>query len=384
MTLILGFISFACSAADIEVEIAPHSVINQTPSSVVTVTVRNVGAAAVYIPKSLSPLYTPGDHLMTRVFEVTNSEGSEAAFTGRMVKVAPRDPDTFFFKIDAGQSMSQDVDLAVDYDLAAGGAFNVSYDQAYTKAVHTDANDEIDSPLEYQASQPATIWLGPPVSPSHSRKFARLLTPVSSDGQPCTDVQLSTIRSAVSLAYNVSTKALNGIKALYTVVEGQKENGDKTYQGRIAADNAYSYWFGVPQNTGQLYSSVPSYTDYWKVDDDFVMMHFMNSVVLRVGNGRYLCGCPRYDMRTAAWTIPQSQTITFCEGFFNLKQIDGIYDSQVLTIIHELSHFVDGWGPGTGDYAYGRTWAHNLAVSSKHKAARNADNVAYYESTYIQ
>lgn len=381
--LLSGVISFACGATDIAVQISPHSVIDQTPSSVVTVTVHNMTADAVYIPKSLSPLYTPGDHLMTKVFDVADSSGNEASFIGRMVRVAPRDPETFFFRIEPGQSMSHDVDLAADYDLSAGGAFNVSYDQAYTKTVHTDANDEIDSPLEYQGGHPATVWVGPAVSPRQSRKFSRLLTPVTSDGQQCTDAQLSTIRSAVSLAYSVSMNSLNGIKALYTVVEGRKENGDATYQGQISADNAYTYWFGAPQNTGKQYASPPSYTDYWKVDDDFVMMRFMNSVTVRIGNGRYFCGCPRYDARTAAWTIPESQTITFCEGFFNLKQIDGFYDSQVLTVIHEVSHYIDWTGPGTGDYAYGRTWAHSLAVSSKHKAVRNADNIAYYESTYI-
>lgn len=160
--LILGSAAFNAESSDINVQIVPHSVVNQTSSSVVTVTVHNISASAVYIPKSLSPLYTPGDHLMTRLFNIADSSGKDVTFTGRMVRVAPREPDTFFFKIEAGQSMSQDLDLSADYDLSKGGTFQVSYSQGYTKAVHTDDQGEIDSDFAYQDSDVAAVWISPP------------------------------------------------------------------------------------------------------------------------------------------------------------------------------------------------------------------------------
>lgn len=143
-------------------QIAPHSIVNQTSSSVVTVTVQNNGTDAVYTPKSLSPFYKPGDHLMTKLFKVADSSGKDVTFTGRMVRVAPREPDTFFFKIEAGKSISQDVDLSADYDLSKGGTFQVSYSQGYTKAVHTDDQGEIDSDFDYQDSEVAAVWISPP------------------------------------------------------------------------------------------------------------------------------------------------------------------------------------------------------------------------------
>lgn len=381
--LIPFFISFSCIASDIDVQIAPHSLVNQTSSSVVTVTVTNTGTNAVYVPKSLSPFYAPSNHLMTKIFKVTDASGKEVPFTGRMVRVAPRDPDTYFFKIDAGKSMSQDIDLSTDYDLTTAGTFQVSYTQGYTLTIHMDADGEIDSDYNYQASQSVSIWIAPPKTGASSHSMALSQPTQTSDGQQCTSAQTTTIRAAALEAYNVSLNALQGIETLYTVVQSEDSSGTPIYQGRIKDDATYTTWFGPTQNTGGVYYSKPSYTDYWRTNVDFEMIHFMNSIALRIGAGNYLCGCPGYDSRTAAWTIPQTRTITFCEGFFNLKQSDGFYDSQVLTLIHEVSHYVDTWGEGTGDYAYGHQGARSLAAKDKFNAVKNADNIMYYEGTYI-
>lgn len=191
IALILSFVAFESVASDIDVQIAPHSVLNQTSSSVVTVTVRNTGAGKVYIPKSLSPFYTPGNHLMTNLFKVNNASGKEVPFTGRMVRVAPRDPDTFFFVIAPGQSMSQDIDLSADYDLTATGTFQVSYVQSYATTVHTDDEGEIDSEFNYQSSVPVSVWISPPTTGVASHRGTSLQalatssvqTSVTSDGQ---------------------------------------------------------------------------------------------------------------------------------------------------------------------------------------------------------
>lgn len=379
--------SVESGASAIDVQIAPHSVVNQTPSSVITVTVKNTSGGVVYIPKFLSPFYTPDGHLMTKLFDVKDASGKEVTFTGRMVRVAPRDPDTFFLKMEAGQSMSQDIDLSADYDLTAGGTFQVSYTQGYSVTVHTDDRGEIDGDFYFQASQSATVWIDPAMAhavTAVSHSMTSLQAPQALGSQQCTSEQLTTIRSAALAAYNVSYNALQGIKALYVVVEGQDSSGTTTYQGRIKDDATYTTWFGPTQNTGEVHYAEPRYDQYWDTDVDFEMIHFMNSISLRIGAGTYLCGCPGYDSRVAAWTIPQTQTINFCDGFFNLKQIDGGYDSQVLTVIHEVSHYVDMWGGGTGDYAYGRGAARVLATNDKFLAVRNADNIMYYEGTYVR
>lgn len=367
----------------IEVRIDPHSKSGVTSSSTVTVTVQNVGEATVYIPKPLSPFYAVDDHMVNKLFSVVDAAGDEVPFTGRYVRMIPEDPDWYLLKIEAGHSLSQEIDLSKDYDLSSGGTFQVSYRQGFTRDVHTDSRGQIDSEFEYQASGSATIW----IDPSTAGRLKRVSTLWSgpADGQQCDSTQYSIIHQATARGWSVALDAIKGIESLYSVKEGKDDHGNTIYRGQINPDNAYTYWFGAPENKTQAYFVEPKIVDYWKSNDDYLMMRFMNSIGLRLGTGTFYCGCdPRYDERSAGWTDPAARKVTLCNRFFRMKFVDGAYDSQVLTILHEVSHYVDGWGPGTGDYTYGMYPSHSLARKNRHEAVKNADNIMYYMGTYIR
>lgn len=373
---------WAAVGNNIDVQLISHSTEGEVSSSVITVLIRNVGDVPVLVPKPLSPLETPADHLMTNLFSVKNSRGEVVKFIGRFVRVIPDDPDRYFIKISPGQSASKEIDLAKDYDLTSGGTFVVSYDQNYSLGYTLSERGEISSDPKFQKSQEAKVWVSTPAgSVDHHNALS---INASEPSYQCTSDQLNTIRVATINAYTlVSNKAQPGITSLFFVKKTKNAKGEDIYLGQLKQDNTYDYWFGPALNDTQPYYFEPRYTDFVSSNDDYVMMGYMRSIALRLGAGSSLCGCDSaYDPRTAAWTDQQNQVVHYCDAFFKLKLSDGPYDSQILTVIHEVSHFIDRWGGGTLDAAYGRIGAHALATSDRTKAVRNADNITYYIGSF--
>lgn len=340
----------------------------------ITVTLKNRGSSTLYLPKALTPLYTPDDHLMTNVFRLIDDQGRSPAFIGRYVHVLARDADAYYARIAPGEELSHELNLTSDYSLVPGNHYTISYEQPYAHGYQEDEHGNISDDASRVRSNEIDIVASMDVPTSQSR--AR---PQTSSGQ-CTEDQMKAVGAARSESYQWVTKALSHLKGLYFVELGKNEFGTTTYSGRLKQDNIYDYWIGPADNNGAPYLSRPSYTNYWRDNDDFVMMNSLSSVALRIGGESYLCGCPStYPWNTAAWTQTAPRNIIhLCDYFFSLPTSDGAYDSQRLTIIHEISHFVDSWGAETADYAYGRDEAHAHTTSNREQAVRNADNLMYF------
>lgn len=364
----------------LSVQIDSQSQQSHSASNRITVTIRNVGDHAVYLPRHRTPLFTPENHLMGNLFEVRGDDGMSAKFIGRYVRISPIDPSSYFERIDPGQSLSHDVDLAADYDLSAGRHYTVRYSQAFALDIKMDARGEIAR--TFDAEEPSNM--AEFVADNGLALLMKNEAALVDAGGVCTADQTNQIWAARYLAGGLILKANKEIQGLFTIKEGKDEFGNTTYVGQIKQDNAYAYWFGSPDNNNnQVYLSKPSYTDYWRDDDDFVMMRNINALYLRIGAEGYLCGCSSsYPPTTAAWTNTTTNTINLCDRFFALPKSDGPYDSQLLTIIDEYSHFVDSWDTATGDFAYGMSGAHDLATRNRKEAVRNADNVMYYIGTF--
>lgn len=361
----------------LDVQLIPHSKSPNLASSVITVTIRNVSGATVYLPKVSTPLFTPDDHLQNNVFDVTDSKGHIAPFIGRYVHVIPGEPDSYFLKLRPGESLSHDLDLAADYDLSNGGTFTVKYDQQYSTDVLVGARGDIESPSIFEPSEVVHVYVG------RANKAALLVPAVANPGTVCNSDQMKSIGAALGASIPLVLKAYQGITALYYNEQGTDQYGQKSYTGKLKQDNSYTYWFGAPENKNTPEPSTRNYTQFWKDSDDYVMMYTMNSVYLRLPGGKFLCACPAtYDPRSAAWTESPTRTVHICDFFFTLPASDGPYDSQVLTVIHEVSHYADSYAPPTGDYIYGRTGSHDLTTGNRSRAVRNADNIMYYIGTY--
>lgn len=372
--------AFAQERPALSVQIHSQWQQSRSASNRITVTIRNVSDHAVYLPRHRTPLFTPENHLMGNLFEVTGDDGASAKFIGRYVRISPIDPSTYFERIDPGQSLSHDVDLAADYDLSSGRHYTVHYSQAFARDVKLDARGEIARTFDAQVPSNIAEF----IADGGLALLMKNQATVADAGKVCTADQTSQIWAARAPAGGLILKATKAIEGLFTVEEGKDQFGNTTYKGQVKQDNAYAYWFGSPDNdNNKVYLSRPSYTDYWKDDDDFVMMRNISTLYLRIGAEGYLCGCSsEYPEATAAWTNTTSNTINLCDRFFSLPKSDGPYDSRLLTIIHEYSHFVDSWDSATADYAYGMSGAHDLATIDRTQAVRNADSVMYYIGTF--
>jgi len=142
--------AFAQERPTLSVQIDSHWQQSRSASNRITVTIRNVSDRAVYLPRHRTPLFTPENHLMGNLFEVTGDDGASARFIGRYVRISPVDPSTYFERIDPGQSLSHDVDLAADYDLSSGRHYTVRYSQAFARDVNLDARGEIARTFDAQ------------------------------------------------------------------------------------------------------------------------------------------------------------------------------------------------------------------------------------------
>ncbi|QWT22344.1 hypothetical protein KPL74_10130 [Bacillus sp. NP157] len=156
----------ASAAQMLDVQVIGRSISNSAPSSVVTVTIRNIGNVPAYLPKPFTPTVTPDGHLQNNLFDVRDRTGQPAPFIGRYVKVIPDDPDTYYLKLLPGQFVTHDLDLAADYDLSRGGVFSAAYEQRFTTEVRQDARGEITSKEFVQKSEIATVRAGNQTRPS--------------------------------------------------------------------------------------------------------------------------------------------------------------------------------------------------------------------------
>lgn len=130
-----------------------------TSPSTISVTVRNMTDATLYLPKYRTPLFTPAGHLMGNVFDVLDEHGEKANFTGRYIRISPSDPDAFYGAIGPGEIQSHIVDLAVDYQLAPGKHYKISYVQPVSRTIHLDSLGEASGPEESATSNEVAIEL---------------------------------------------------------------------------------------------------------------------------------------------------------------------------------------------------------------------------------
>jgi hypothetical protein len=361
---------------ELEVSLEDASRPSMWSNGTISVMLKNNGKSTIYLPRVHTPLYTPENHLMNNVFKVVDERGDAAKFIGRHVRVLPEDGDSYYGRLAPGETLSHEVDLTADYKLLPGTRYELSYEQSYAYGYSQEdgGRGQLKDNRLMEPSNTITFTYMP------RKESAQTHRAEPDPAKECTTEQYSAISAATLDAHVWVSKARTRIENLYFVELGKDDLGNTTYSGRLKQDNVYDYWFGAARNQAEPYLSRPSYTDYWRKDDDYLMMKSLNSVGLRLGGEAYLCGCPStYPWNTAAWTQTEPRNIIhLCDRFFELPVSDGAYDSQRLTIIHEVSHFVDYRGGETADYVYGRNGAHELTTSNRSNAVKNADNLMYF------
>jgi len=292
----------------------------------VTVSVTNTNRH----PVNLLRWQLPADEVESALFNITR-DGERVAYTGPLVKrAAPGAAD--HVRLDAGATLSYEVELTAAYDLSRSGRYAVEY---ASRGRHGANAAEL-------RSEPLYLWLE---GRSDKGQAAPAAPPVSAAASiaytgNCSASQQSTLVSAVAAATTYA-------------------NGAATYLGGTAsATQRYLKWFGAFSNSGWNTAS-----------GHFASIHSAFTTQALTLD----CKCKKPS--TYAYVYPsQPYKIYLCGAFWNAPMTGT--DSKGGTLIHEMSHF--SVVAGTDDWAYGQSAAAALAISDPVKALDNADSHEYF------
>ena len=280
----------------------------------------------------------PGDELDSALFTITHDSGQVARYTGRIVKRAAPDANDMV-RIEAGATLSYEVELTSLYDLSRNGRYAIEY---ASREGHGQSNQAL------QSAAPIYLWL----EGRSAKTSAALAAPPAAQAAKslafvrCTASQSTAITQAVTDAGTLSGGALSYLTAGTT-------------------GTRYTTWFGS-YDAGR-YGAVQS--------------HFSNlNSVFNTAAITVDCSCKRKTVY-AFVTKSNPYYITVCGAFWTAPPLGT--DSKAGTLIHEVSHFTIV--ADTDDWAYGQTNARALAISDPVKAIDNADSHEYFaENTPFQ
>eukprot|EP00128_Syssomonas_multiformis_P011962 Colp12_sorted_trinity150504_noHs@260 len=310
----------------------------------VDVKLENPTDEVLYVLKFRTPLY---GFLTSDVFEIVDSFGNPATYTGMLVKWA--DPtEESYQSIYPGQTISQVIDISKAYHLSSSGVHKIAYKglahvgkaEMAKKRSLLEFAMLISEPAQFEVLNPLPRIIGTPFAIFNESLVGATIGYDST----CTSSDKSSLPGVISTAASMSSSSLS-------------------YLNAQSCTGPYVTWFGTYDAT--RYSTVKS--------------HFSKiASQLSSGTMKIACHDPQCPANTYAFVYPtdSSYTIHLCGAFWSAPS--GAYreDSQPGTIIHETSHF-NTMG-GTRDYQYGSSGAKSLAKSNPSQAIMNADNHEYF------
>jgi peptidyl-Lys metalloendopeptidase len=297
---------------------------------VVTVTVTNTTRHPVHV----LAWQLPSDEVEGALFKITR-DGEAVRYTGPLVKRAAAQAADHV-RIDAGATLSYEVELSAAYDLSRNGRYAVEY---ASRGAQGAKAAELKSETLY-------LWLegrsGKGVAQAAPAPAAAATTYTS-----CSASQQTALAAAVSGAQTYA-------------------NGAVSYLGGAAsATPRYTTWFGTYSSAGR----------------NTAQAHF-TAVKAAFDNQPLAFDCKCKKRGTYAYVYAnQPYKIYLCGAFWSAP-LTGT-DSRAGTLIHEMTHFEVV--AGTNDWAYGQTAAKALAISNPTQALDNADSHEYFaENTPAQ
>jgi peptidyl-Lys metalloendopeptidase len=315
-------------AGEVTVKLAvDKTVVNSTERVMVKVTLTNESDHAI----RLLSWYAPAEELEEDVFSVMRGTEGVEYIGPHYKRAAPVAND--FVVLDAGKSVSRDVDLSDFYDFSKGTDYNIKYSTSFlregAKESVTLSSNEVGVWIMGRANAvPEKLAPSQAIAGTSGLAFTK-----------CTVDQSNTITQAVGAA---STMANGAVQYL---------------GGSPSGTPRYTTWFGTYSLNGwntakSHYVAIKDAIDTKPVTVD--------------------CGCKKTYY---AYVYPnQPYTVYVCKAFWTAP-LTGT-DSKGGTLIHELSHF--NATASTDDWAYGQTNAKSLAISDPAKALDNADSHEYF------
>lgn len=318
-----------------------------SPGETVLWQVTNTSDEAVLVLRWETPLYG----LSRSLFDV-RMKGREVPYVDATVHWGhPEAKD--FIRIEPGQTLSAEVNLAASYAMAKAGRYEISYDAQLSYLLgEVEKGGHVEDLGQWQMDSDTVGLYTMGRSPSYYENLGRPRGPIA-------------FNKAAAYA-NCSSSQQTSVGTAHTSARSYAANS-ASYLNAGTAGPRYTTWFGS-------YNS----SRYATVRDHFNKIQS----ALDTKTTTYNCACdPAYQSAFAYVYSNQPYQIYLCGAFWAANNTGT--DSRAGTIIHEQSHFtVNG---GTRDYAYGQSAASRLARTNPKRAIQNADNHEYFaENTPAQ
>jgi len=334
--------SVYAAKADIEVRLQESAAKGDAGAGKILYTITNNSGVPLHVLDWMTPLKeVTGD-----LFSVSIG-GKEVPYLGKLVKrKAPTAKE--YIALKPNESLTAEVDLSAYYEMYRAGQYVVKYKRDIgtlvreaADAAAAKANGVAAAPITLDTSAiPLSVKGGP--APAANPGLMNAITAVNGSNTfvSCSNAQQTALINARNNANNLATNAKNYILA--------GTPGDR-----------YTWWFGAPNNA--RYTAVANgyiKTEYALTEESYT----------------FNCGCT--DRPTFyAYVFPHlPYTVYLCGAFWPAP--DTGTDSKAGTLVHESTHF--NVIAGTGDYAYGQSAAHSLALSDPDTAVKNGDSMEYF------
>jgi peptidyl-Lys metalloendopeptidase len=274
------------------------------------------------------------------LFRILHEDGSQARYTGALVKRARPDASDFV-RIEAGATLRYTVELTASDELSRNGRYTIEY----------VGRDGQGASATLATTQALYLWLeGRSAMTASAAAAARApsAAPLAKSlaYAKCSATQQSQIATAVTNATAYATNA-------------------SAYLGANKPGPRYTTWFGA-YNAGR-YSTVAS--------------HF-TAITAAFNTANLVVDCSCRKKTTYAYVFANQPYKIYVCGAFWSAPVTGT-DSKAGTLVHEMSHFTVV--AGTDDWAYGQPAAKSLAISNPAQAIDNADSHEYFaENTPAQ
>ena len=304
---------------------APAPVLQGDVDVTLTVTLVNTTRHPIQVLK----WQLPDDELEGALFRITREDGSTVRYEGPIVKrAAPQAQD--HLRIDAGATVSYQVELTASYDLSRSGRYSIEY---ASPGGHGAQAARL-------GSQPIYLWLEGRSGKGNAPAAAPAAAPAPPVYSSCSATQQSLLVAATSQAVTYS----NGAVSYLAATPGPTMR--------------YVKWFGSFSNAG--WNTATSH--FGAIQSAFTTQ-----------NLAFDCKCKKPSTYAYVYSN-QPYKIYLCGAFWKAP-LAGT-DSRGGTLIHEMSHF--NVVASTNDWAYGQTAAANLALTEPAKALDNADSHEYF------
>jgi peptidyl-Lys metalloendopeptidase len=314
---------------------AAQSAFGPSDAIILNVLITNPTDQPVKVLKWLTPASENADPL----FSIT-VDGQPVAYTGAIFKrTDPTEAD--YITINAGESISNDVNITGLYNFTATGTYSVTY--------------SISSEFLYMGAKTDRNF------PAIAGNLFSNTIDISVESHPAPQLETlndSLFGASASNAFTSCTASRQTDLINARSYASSYASDSVTYFNNGQQGARYQYWFGAYD--ANRYNTVKSHFTAIK--------NFVDTA-----NINFDCTCT--DAGVYAYVYPTDPSKIYLCGAFWSASTSGA-DSKAGTLIHEISHFNSV--AGTDDVVYGYSGSHNLASSNPANAVINADNHEYF------